>query len=202
MVSASHRAPSSAVDDEVITSTYSGRLYCLSSDLEIRWAFSIGEHCLYSEAVVAADGTVYVSASNRRLYAISRSGALVWRFAKALGLGSAPAVARSGTVYVGSRDHHLYAIGHTGDLEWVIRTDGAVVGSPAIPASGGVVSCLATGEVAWFEDDNLGVSPSPWPLLRGGSMRRGAATSDADAVTESGEARTSHAPDYRTAHGV
>lgn len=195
-------SPIVGIDDEVITSTYSGRLYCLSSSFEIRWAFSIGEHCIYSEAVVDADGTVYVSASNRRTYAISRSGALVWRFAKPLGLGSAPAVARSGMVYVGSRDHHLYAIDPSGYLEWVMRTDGAVVGSPAIPASGGVVSCLATGEVAWFEDDNLGASPSPWPLPRGGSGRRGAAaTTDAGAATQSNEARTSHAPEYRSVRG-
>ncbi len=68
-----------------------------------------------SSPAIAADGTVYVGSSDKKLYAISppasgASGVLRWAFATGERIESSPAIGPDGTVYVGSFDGTLYAI--------------------------------------------------------------------------------------------
>jgi len=91
-----------------------------------------------SSPVLAADGTVYVGSSDKKLHAIAPDGSSKWTYTTGGETLSAPAVAADGTVYVGNTDNSFYAVNSDGTLKWSYRTSGAVTSSPVIGADGTV----------------------------------------------------------------
>ncbi|MBT5846699.1 MAG: PQQ-like beta-propeller repeat protein, partial [Verrucomicrobiales bacterium] len=60
---------------------------------------------------IGSDGTVYVGAHDKSLYAINgKTGIKLWEFETGGYVESSPAIGSDGTVYIGSWDGKLYAI--------------------------------------------------------------------------------------------
>ncbi len=101
-------------------------------------ATEVGVYYSDSSPAVDDDGTIYVGAWNRRLFAFSPDGRVKWAFRALSEIRSTPAIGADGTVYFGSRDKHLYALSAHGKLKWRFRTGGWVDSSPAIGKDGQV----------------------------------------------------------------
>ncbi|MCB1127061.1 MAG: PQQ-binding-like beta-propeller repeat protein, partial [Verrucomicrobiae bacterium] len=82
----------------------------------LRWRF-VGEgRILYSPAL-AADGTLYVGAEDKNLYAIhAEEGVERWRFTGGDRMAGPPTIGPNGTVYVACRDGNLYAVSGSAPL--------------------------------------------------------------------------------------
>jgi outer membrane protein assembly factor BamB len=88
---------------------------------------------------IGADGTIYIGSDDYHLYAISRSGTLVWKYKTGGVIQSSPALDSFGNVYVGSQDGFLNAIDSTGSLKWAYNmTDKDIWGSPAVGSDGAI----------------------------------------------------------------
>ncbi|HIA02863.1 MAG TPA: hypothetical protein EYN06_03300, partial [Myxococcales bacterium] len=64
--------------------------------------------------VIAENGTIYVSAGNSNLYAISPDGTEKWFFKTAGTLENSPTIGADNVIYVGSFDGKLYAVKESG----------------------------------------------------------------------------------------
>ena len=123
------------------------------------WEFEAGGGS--SSPAIGADGTVYVAAGNRSVYALDgATGQKRWEFQVGSSLAhSSPAISPDGTVYVGAVGT-VYALnGATGQKIWEFPTVGPVDSSPAVGVDGtvyfgsneGIVYALngATGQKVW-----------------------------------------------------
>ena len=101
-----------------------------------QWATTVGS-ALPSSTSFAADGTIYLGASDGNLYALNPAdGTQEWTFTTGGAITATPAVGADGTIYVGSNDHNLYAVNPDGSLQWVFPTGYDINSSPAIGADG------------------------------------------------------------------
>lgn len=118
---------------------------------------------------IGSDGTIYVGASNRTLYALAPDLTLKWRFTASGALNNAPAIGKDGTLYIGSmiyfdsnRDmvisnKNIYAITPDGNLKWNVSVDGDVVSTVIVSndsriyaSTGGSLQCMdVDGKVVW-----------------------------------------------------
>lgn len=136
-----HTATSSSTDGGAFTLTVTDSV----------WEYPTLDEVTSSPAV-ASDGTIYFGAgssekTDNRVYAVTSSGALKWRFATGDPgiIGASPAIGPDGTVYIGSMDKSLYALnGSTGAKRWSYAATSALYAAPAIAADGTV----------YFRDDD------------------------------------------------
>lgn len=69
------------------------------------------------QSVQMVQPTIYIGCYDHCLYAISSTGALVWRYLTGNFIdSSSPAIGTGGTVYIGSTDSYLYSISALGAL--------------------------------------------------------------------------------------
>jgi outer membrane protein assembly factor BamB len=97
------------------------------------WRTFVGGSCKGSPTL--AGGTVYIGATDGKLYALNRSdGKVKWSFAAGGGIIARPLVVGD-MVYFGSDDHKLYAVDTNGSLKWTFETKEAV-NCPPVYANG------------------------------------------------------------------
>ena len=134
------------------------------------WEFETGLGILAfgvtSSPAIGSDGTVYVGAWDKKLYAINgKSGVKLWEFETGNTVHSSPAIRSDGTVYVGSFDKNLYAInGKTGVKLWEFETGNSVISSPAI-GSDGTVYVGSNDKLYAIKTESIGPAKSPWPMF-------------------------------------
>jgi len=107
---------------------------CVTSDNQ-KWAF-ITDGILTTSAAIGTDGTIYLGASDSKLYAVNPDGSHKWTFATGGRINSSPSIGALGTIYVGSDDNNLYAVNPDGSQRWLYATSGDVNSSAAIAADG------------------------------------------------------------------
>lgn len=117
--------------------------------LRMKWRFKLaGDYSLHSPGV-AADGTVYVSLSNGKLYAIAPDGTQRWVIQAGLGGGAfGPVqVGADGTVYVaglvsapgGGGTGAIFAFTPAGTQKWVFSaTNQLIIGGPNLGPDGNI----------------------------------------------------------------
>ncbi|MDP7012091.1 MAG: PQQ-binding-like beta-propeller repeat protein, partial [Verrucomicrobiota bacterium] len=138
----------------------------------VLWAFET-KGGVWSSPALGADGTVYVSSSDNRLYALDGvSGAKKWEFKKGLNLmPSSPAIGIDGTVYFGSKNGNVYALdGRTGHEKWKFITEEGAFTSPAIGADGTVYAWSWQGTrqgPVYALDGRTGARKNPFDPFRG-----------------------------------
>lgn len=109
--------------------------------------------------VVAADGTVYITARDGRLAAVRPDGAIAW-IARLPGEPfGAPALSAEGYIYVLDSEAVLYVLGPEADLIGAVQVDAdaSPLSSPVVGANGvayfaterSLVAVRPTGEVVW-----------------------------------------------------
>jgi peptide/nickel transport system permease protein len=128
------------------------------SQPEIAWTLS-AEGGWASGPVVAADGTIYVTAKDGRLYAVDPAGNVLWIVKLPGKPFGAPALNAEGHIYVLDSEGVLYVLGPEADLIWALHAEPGVapLSSPVVDANG--VAYFATersllaarpfGELAW-----------------------------------------------------
>jgi len=91
----------------------------------IRWSFTSGTSAPTTSSI-GADGTVYFSASDRKLYAVRPDGSLRWTFAPRTRIGAPPTIGADGTIYASdgsttASGGYIYAIRPDGSQRWSLR---------------------------------------------------------------------------------
>lgn len=106
---------------------------CSPSPCEPMWTAQTSNYIYYNAEPVVANGTVYVTCTDDKLYAFKAStGQLLWTAATGAEIISSPAYA-NGVVYVGSIDGELYAFNATkGTSLWTTANYGIYSASPAV----------------------------------------------------------------------
>jgi outer membrane protein assembly factor BamB len=117
--------------------------------VDSQWQATTGS-VLTGSPAVAPDGTVYIAADDKSLYAFGPDGTQKWALATG-GLMDAcsPATASDGTVYAGSGDGYVYAVNADGTVKWKhlmnATTTTSASFSPAIGADGTVYARAGDG---------------------------------------------------------
>ncbi len=122
------------------------------------WRLNLGE-ALAGGPVVAADGTLYVSATQGRLVAIGGDGRELWRAALPGPAALAPALTPRGEIYVLGARGSLSLVSRAGALIWTITpaAASAPLSTPAVARDGtafyalekGLVAIEPTGRILW-----------------------------------------------------
>jgi outer membrane protein assembly factor BamB len=114
------------------------RLYAVGPSGAAKWYIEVAGAMCWSSPAVASDGTVYIG-TNGGLYAISKSGKLVWQLDLLNHNFGPPAVGRDGTVYVGvSRQTSgaILALTPSGGIKWQFETNRGAARAIAIDLDG------------------------------------------------------------------
>jgi outer membrane protein assembly factor BamB len=131
-----------------------GRLHAIGPDGVSRWVHTFPGPSVNNDLgtpSIGPDGTIYITARDRNLYALSAEGQVRWAVPVATTLSAAPraapAVGSDGTIYVGALDTGIYAITPAGQVKWKTShfTSGAVFGTPILRADGSIVYVDAAG---------------------------------------------------------
>jgi outer membrane protein assembly factor BamB len=124
---------------EIYFGDYASRVYAVnaSSGHEI-WATTVGGGggSFYGSPAVAF-GRLFLGNTNHHVYALSKSGQVVWDTGTSAYVYSSPAAAKvpglGPTVYVGSYDGNFYALdAHSGAVRWRHSSGGPISGSGTI----------------------------------------------------------------------
>ncbi len=108
-----------------------------AADGDLKWAFSTGSYSyVRSSPAIGSDGTIYVGADGRNLYAINPDGSQKWAFLTSESVYSSPALGLDGTIYVGVNDRNLYAINPDGSQKWAFPTGFLMYSTPALGLDG------------------------------------------------------------------
>jgi len=132
----------------------------------LKWKF-LADSTIFSDPVIAADGSVYFGCDDHNVYALNASGTLRWKFPTGPRHHGLPGHRPGGTVYIGSVDNNLYAIHPNGTTNWVFTTAANVNSSAAVDPDGTI----------YFgsDDQNLyALNPNgteKWHYTAGGAVR-------------------------------
>lgn len=85
---------------------------------QLDWKTYLGGQLAYQSAVLAQDGTAYITSMDGNLYAINPNGTVEWIFNTGGPLRGSAMVGRTGAVYFGSDDGYFYAVDDTGSELW------------------------------------------------------------------------------------
>ncbi|MEW6239075.1 MAG: PQQ-binding-like beta-propeller repeat protein [Candidatus Omnitrophota bacterium] len=105
---------------------------------QIVWQFQ-ADASLSASPVIAADGTIYLAATDGKLYALMPDGAMMWIFQASDSIFGTPAIAPDGAILFGDLAGKYYAVGGDGKLKWSLSftgTERRIVSSPVIDSDG------------------------------------------------------------------
>jgi len=104
---------------------------------KLKWKFNAMAEVL-STPVFAADGTLYLPVSDKRIYALNPDGTTRWAkpFYTNGANDSTPAIGTDGTIYFGSGDANVYALNPDGTKKWSFTTGARLWSSPVIGTDG------------------------------------------------------------------
>lgn len=156
-------------DRTLYVATLAGSLVALArEDGAKRWELALGDR-VYSTPLIADDGTVYVGSDAKKLVAVSKEGAVLWRLEVEGEVDSGPVFAKDGSV-VFAAGSNVYCARRGGDLAWRFATKGKVFTAPAITDDGLVVfgaqddqvrALTPAGTLAWSTDLGADVDGAP-----------------------------------------
>jgi outer membrane protein assembly factor BamB len=163
----------------------------------IHWSYTTGA-AIGESPSIAADGTIYVGSSDKKLYAIDPSGTLRWTFAAAAGVASSPVIGADGTIYTsaGDPDGRIYAIFPDGSKRWSLRFP---FGTPSTPMVGGDGTIYAETYGYLYASRLAALDPLTgtmrWATYAGGILQAGPALGPDGTAYVHGSALYALAPD-------
>jgi outer membrane protein assembly factor BamB len=131
-------APPALTDDgQLIEGAYDKKLYSVNlSSRQPNWTYAAATDKYIAQPLVVGS-TIYAPNTDNTLYALDKTGALVWKSISGHALWSTPATDGK-LIYAASMDHHVYAFKQeNGSQVW--KSDdlgGAVVGALALSPQG------------------------------------------------------------------
>ena len=132
-----YAAPVLTEDGQLIQGGYNKTLYSLNVDTrQTNWTYTAASDVFVAQPLVAGN-MVYAPNSDTALYAVDKTGALVWKANGEHAFWSTP-VSDGTLIYAASMDHHVYAFKQeNGSQVW--KSDdlgGALTGKPALDPKG------------------------------------------------------------------
>ena len=129
----------------------------------VKWRLKLaGDYSLHSPGV-GADGTVYVSVSNGKLYAVAPDGSLRWTFFAGSGGGAVDgpvSVGPDGTIYVagavlnpggGGSTGAIFALTPAGTLKWTFKNTGhLIMAGPNVGPDGNIYAITQLTGIGLF----------------------------------------------------
>ena len=136
----------------VYAGSYDGYLYALDArGGGLRWTAGGGRLGGIYATPSVAQGRVFVSSTNGRVYAFSLSGKELWSV-KTGSYVYSPAALAGATAYVGSYDHRLYALAQaTGRTRWSYDAGAPISGAPTV--INGLVYFSTCGSCSTYESN-------------------------------------------------
>lgn len=132
---------------------------------ELSWTYAVSG-AIPSSPVLGADGSVYFTCDDGKLYALTGGGLLQWSFScNCLG-ASSPAVGSDGTIYVASADPYLYAVNPNGTQKWRRTVPSRITSSINMNSSGVLYFGCSNGTVCAYGTDGT----QKWTYSIGGSV--------------------------------
>jgi outer membrane protein assembly factor BamB len=160
-----------SADGAVYAGTSQGHVVGISSSgaLTFDLAITYPEAAVFSP-VVASDGTLFVGATDRTLYAITAEGALRWSKSAGGSILSGPTLGTDGQVYVGAKGIIRATSG--GSIERLVTLP--IDGAPILLPDGTWYANMLTGALASGHlPQPVGLATAVWPTQQGGYDRRG-----------------------------
>ncbi|MCI0504578.1 MAG: PQQ-binding-like beta-propeller repeat protein [Gammaproteobacteria bacterium] len=101
-------------------------------------AWHLQDFDMSSEAVIAADGTIYAGSSNGFFHALTPDGTLKWRYFTNRAVLASPAIDQDGNIYLMSENAVLHALTPNRRVKWRVRFGNYAgpLASPGIGADG------------------------------------------------------------------
>ncbi len=161
-----YSTPCIADDGTVFVGSDAKRFFALSPAGRIEWSLET-EGEADTGAAIAPDGSL-VFAAGRTAYAVTRFGAIRWRFSAKRKIFTAPAIDDKGRVFFGSQDHHAYALDAEGRETWAVDLGSDVDGAPSIGDDGGVFVGTDAGDVVRLDAND---GKTVWSVNVGGFVR-------------------------------
>ncbi len=158
--------PSVADDGTVYAGSDAKKLVAVSPEGKVRWTLDTEDEADTGSAI-APDGTL-VFAAGKRVFGVSPTGWVVFRFAAKRKVFTAPAIDAQGRVFFGSQDHHAYGLAARGGPMWSTDLGADVDGAPVVTDDGGVVFGTDGDEIVRVEPDTGHVV---WRTKVGGFVR-------------------------------
>jgi outer membrane protein assembly factor BamB len=130
-------APTIGSNGVIYQGTDDFKLYAITAQGTMEWAFTTGGK-IQTSAAIAADGTIYVGSADGKLYAITSAGVEKWSFTASASILSSPMIGADGTIYFGDNGGKFYAVTSSGTQKWVFTTvdDNPFLGSPVMDTDG------------------------------------------------------------------
>ena len=167
-----YSSPAIGADGTVYVGSANGRLYAISREGNIQWAFGglTTNQPFNSSPVVGPLNVIYAGCNDSNLYALA-GGALLWRTNLGGQVFSSPALATDGTIYAGSANGKLYAVNPDGTVKWSANVTSSILSSPAVALDGTVYagSLGASNNLHAFNPTN-GAVLAGWPVTVGGGV--------------------------------
>ncbi len=155
-----YAAPALTSDGQLIAGSYENKLYSINpNSRQQNWVYDAAKDKYVAQPLVV-DSTVYAPNTDKHLYALDKTGGLLWKASGEHAFWSTP-VTDGKLVYVSSMDHHVYAFDPgTGKQVWTSADlGGAMTGKVALDPAGKIyVGTLgskmmaldaASGKVLW-----------------------------------------------------
>ena len=188
-----YTSASLASDGTIYFATLNGTVYALKDNggsASLKWSWTTpGNSSITSSIAVATDGTLYFAAYDRKLRALTATGAEKWAFT--LGdevRASSPAIAADGTVYIGCYDSQVYAVTADGNRNRVYTTAKTIRSSPVI-AGNRLYFGSADAKLYAF-DLGQSAAASAWPMFRQNPARTGRGATTALSISAQPQSRT------------
>jgi len=122
---------------QLIAGSYDHKLYSLNpSNRSVNWSFTVASDVYVGHPLVT-DKAIYAPNSDRTLYAVDQTGALLWKASASHALWSTPS-ADGKLIFEAGMDHHVYAFDQqNGKQVWKSEDlGGALVGDMALSPQG------------------------------------------------------------------
>jgi len=128
-------APPEVAGNDLVVGSYQNNLYSINAQTGAQqWSFTDATGRFAGSALILED-LVLAPSADHTLYALDRSGKLVWQFKTGNILWAKP-VSDGETIYLAAMDHFLYALDMNGNQIWKTDLGGAAVSSPVLSEEG------------------------------------------------------------------
>ena len=150
----------------------SGKLVAMSGDGTTKWEFPARNS---AAAVVAADGTIYVTSSIGFFYAVDAYGTEKWEL-MLTDTHTAPVLAADGTIFVHSLSY-LYALSPDGHIINRVEVGDNVnpEASPTLAPDGTLFVATTHGKIVAYAGGHGGLMDSSWPKYQADLVNSGVA---------------------------
>jgi peptide/nickel transport system permease protein len=124
----------------------------------VAWTFDAGDD-LAGGPAISKDGTIYIAAKNKQLFALDAGGNALWQATLPEKPVGAPALGLNGEVYVADEKGGLTRVSPQGQVNWTLKNEGGLpaIAGPVVdkagniyyPLDGAIISATPEGQRRW-----------------------------------------------------